>query len=114
MTFDLGTRSLIKYLWCFVTVIAPVACFAEDNFPVGDIEYGAYLSGECLTCHSLDSDAEGIPSIIGLDPEGFAAIMMSYRDMELPNEVMRIVAGRLDNEQIASLALYFSSLSDEN
>ena len=49
-------------------------------------------------------------SIIGLDAEGFAYIMHSYREKELDNKVMQLVAGRLDDEQIASLAVYFSKL----
>jgi len=75
-----------------------------------DIGYGEYLSGECVTCHRATGAAEGIPSIIGLEAEGFVAIMRSYRAKELDNPVMQIVAGRLDDEQIASLAVYFSSL----
>ncbi|NBX07860.1 MAG: cytochrome C, partial [Proteobacteria bacterium] len=34
----------------------------------------------------------------------------SYRNKELENKVMQLVAGRLDDEQIASLAVYFASL----
>ena len=31
----------------------------------GDPEYGAYLAGECTTCHRIDGADEGIPSITG-------------------------------------------------
>ena len=82
----------------------------EELLQKADIAYGEYLAGECVTCHSADGADRGIPSIIGLDAEGFAYIMHSYRKKELDNKVMQLVAGRLDDEQIASLAVYFSSL----
>ena len=84
---------------------------AEDLLQKADIAYGEYLAGECVTCHSTNGADRGIPSIIGLDAEGFAYIMHSYRKKELDNKVMQLVAGRLDDEQIASLAVYFSSLT---
>jgi cytochrome c len=36
--------------------------------------------------------------------------MLAYKNKEMENPVMQMIAGRLDNEQIASLALYFNSL----
>jgi len=84
---------------------------AEDLLKNADVAYGEYLAGECVTCHSTDGAVKGIPNIIGLEAEGFAYIMHSYRNKELENKVMQLVAGRLDDEQIASLAVYFASLS---
>jgi len=84
---------------------------AEDLLKNADVAYGEYLAGECVTCHSTDGADQGIPNIIGLEAEGFAYIMHSYRNKELENKVMQLVAGRLDDEQIASLAVYFASLS---
>ena len=83
---------------------------AEDLLKNADVAYGEYLAGECVTCHSTDGADKGIPNIIGLEAEGFAYIMHSYRNKELENKVMQLVAGRLDDEQIASLAVYFASL----
>lgn len=83
---------------------------AEDLLKNSDVAYGEYLAGECVTCHSTDGADKGIPNIIGLEAEGFAYIMHSYRNKELENKVMQLVAGRLDDEQIASLAVYFASL----
>jgi len=83
---------------------------AEDLLKNADVAYGEYLAGECVTCHSTDGADKGIPNIIGLEAEGFAYIMHSYRNKELENKVMQLVAGRLDDEQIASLAVYFAAL----
>jgi len=91
----------------------PALGYAEDLLKGADIAYGEYLAGECVTCHSADGADEGIPNIIGVDAEGFAYMMHAYRKKELENSVMQLVAGRLDDEQIASLAVYFASLSSK-
>ena len=90
--------------------LAPVTGTAEDLLKGADSAYGEYLAGECVTCHSASGADKGIPSIIGLDAEGFAYMMHAYRNKELDNKVMQLVAGRLDDEQIASLAVYFAAL----
>lgn len=90
--------------------LAPMTGTAEDLLKGADSAYGEYLAGECVTCHSASGADKGIPSIIGLDAEGFAYMMHAYRNKELDNKVMQLVAGRLDDEQIASLAVYFAAL----
>ena len=81
----------------------------EKMLALGDKEYGQHLAGECVTCHKANSD-KAIPSIIGYDKEVFLTVMLAYKNKEMENPVMQMIAGRLDNEQIASLALYFNSL----
>ena len=73
-----------------------------------DIGYGEYLAGECVTCHR--KSGTGIPQINGIEAETFVTIMQAYRSKDLDNKVMQMMAGRLDDEQIISLAAYFSSL----
>lgn len=102
-------RLILGYFAISLTMMASVAG-AEDLLANADSAYGEYLSGECVTCHRADGGDDGIPSITGLDAEGFAYIMHAYRARELENNVMQLVAGRLDDEQIASLAVYFASL----
>ena len=89
-----------------IAILSPAVLYAQE----GDREYGEYLSGECVTCHHQKGLAEGIPAIAGLEAEAFISVMYAYRNKELDNKVMQLVAGRLDDEQIASLALYFASL----
>ena len=82
---------------------------AEDLLAGADIGYGEYLSGECVTCHSQNGTNSGIPAINGLDAEVFATVMHAYKVGDVEHPVMQTVAGRLDGEQIASLAVYFAS-----
>ena len=77
---------------------------------MGDIEYGEYLGAECAACHLQVGASEGIPVINGMDAEVFVTLMLAYRSKLMENPVMQMIAGRLDDEQIGSLALYFSEL----
>ena len=76
----------------------------------GDPEYGEYLSSECLTCHQRDGSAEGIPSITQWPEEDFVVAMHAYKNKIRPHPVMQMMAGRLNNEEIAALAAYFRTL----
>jgi cytochrome c len=76
----------------------------------GDPAYGAYLSGECTTCHRLDGDATGIPSITGWPVEDFVVAMHAYKNNLRRNPVMNMMASRLSDEEIAALAAYFGDL----
>ncbi|WP_420402323.1 c-type cytochrome [Nisaea sp.] len=77
---------------------------------VGDPDYGEYLSGECLTCHQKSGASEGIPSITGWPKEDFVVAMHAYKREIRPHPVMRMIAGRLSDEEIAGLAAYFEGL----
>ena len=81
----------------------------QQIIAMGDIEFGEYLGAECATCHQAVA-SESIPAINGMDAEVFVALMLAYRSKEMENPVMQMIAGRLDDEQIGSLALYFSRL----
>ena len=81
----------------------------QQIIAMGDIEYGEYLGAECASCHQAAA-SEGIPLIHGMDAEVFVALMLAYRSKLMENPVMQMIAGRLDDEQIGSLALYFSEL----
>ena len=79
-----------------------------DQIAKADLGYGEYLAGECVTCHR--KSGAGIPQINGIKAKTFVTIIKAYRSKELDNKVMQMMAGRLDDEQIISLAAYFSSL----
>ena len=81
----------------------------QQIIAMGDIEFGEYLGAECATCHQAVA-RESIPAINGMDAEVFVALMLAYRSKVMENPVMQMIAGRLDDEQIGSLALYFSEL----
>jgi cytochrome c553 len=76
----------------------------------GDRELGEYLSSECVTCHQLSGKYEGIPSIVGWPPDSFTGVLTDYREKRRENPVMRSIAVKFTDEEIAALAAYFGSL----
>ncbi len=74
----------------------------------GDPEYGAYLAGECITCHRTDGADKGIPSIVGWPVDDFVIALHAYKRGTRVNPVMQMVAGRLSSEEIAALAAHFN------
>ena len=103
----------------YLTGDAPVVHSAElgrlspEIFTIeGDVEYGAYLSSECVACHSASGSDEGIPVITGLDPEAFILALHDYRDGHREHQVMTMVTARLTDEEIASLAAYFAMMEE--
>lgn len=78
----------------------------------GDPEYGAYLSSECTTCHQSSGGDDGIPSIVYWPEEDFVVAMHAYKNKQRPHPVMQMIAGRLNDEEIAALAAYFKDLDN--
>jgi cytochrome c553 len=76
----------------------------------GDRALGEYLASECVTCHQLSGQFKGIPPIVGWPESSFVEIMKEYQHRKRANPVMQMIAGRLSEEEIASLAVYFGSL----
>ncbi len=76
----------------------------------GDPEYGEYLASECQTCHLSSGANEGIPGITGWPDADFVVAMHAYKRKLRPHPVMQMMAGRLNNDEIAALAAYFKDL----
>jgi cytochrome c553 len=72
--------------------------------------YGRHLAQECTGCHRIDGIDNGIPSIIGWDPQMFAKTLDFYRTGARTNPVMVSVAQSLDADQIRALASYYASV----
>lgn len=79
-----------------------------------DAELGRYLSSECMTCHGAVKTDGTIPNIFGLNQGRFAEALRAYRAKTLPNPIMQTIAGRLNDEDIAALALYFETARKPN
>ncbi|MCB1337570.1 MAG: c-type cytochrome [Maritimibacter sp.] len=77
---------------------------------VGDAAYGEYLSSECKTCHQADGSDQGIPSITSWPEEDFVIAMHAYKQQLRPHPVMQMMAGRLNDEEIAALAAYYAAI----
>lgn len=106
--------------WCSSSAVACVATglllsTAAPSAVLGaDVEFGRYLSSECMTCHGTAKADSTIPSIFGLGEAHFVEVIRAYRVRALPNPVMQTIAGRLSDEEIAALAAYFATAKKPN
>ena len=91
-------------------ILREVELSPETLAIVGDVEYGEYLASECSVCHQKDGSDRGIPSITQWPVEDFVVAMHAYKVKVRQNPVMQLMAGRLDDEEIAALAAYFATL----
>jgi cytochrome c len=88
-------------------LIVVLSC-ADRASAAADFELGRYLATECITCHRSATATSTIPNIFGLTETHLKQVMIAYRAKSLPNAVMQNIAGRLSDDEIASLALYFA------
>ena len=79
----------------------------------GDRDYGAYLATECVTCHQITGQTNGIPSIVGWPKPDFVRALFEYKTNVREHQVMKLMTVNLGNEEIAALAEYFSSLDPQ-
>ena len=84
-----------------------LGAMVADRAAAADVALGEYLSGECVTCHQRSGRGEGIPPIVGWPAESFVAVIASYKTKERDNIVMQTIAARLQDDEIAALAVYF-------
>lgn len=106
--YAMGRSAKRRVAWMAIGAIVPAIWSAAGVAQKGDIEFGRYLATECLTCHRSEKAGGAIPNIFGMEATIFTARVRAYRDGHLPNPVMQSVAGRLKDDEIESLALFFA------
>lgn len=79
-----------------------------------DVDYGEYLAGECMGCHSVDAaDDATVPRIHGSEAQLIVAALLDYRSGARGNTTMGSVAGALGDEEIAALAQFLAAAGAE-
>jgi cytochrome c553 len=111
-----GGRILIRFMSTSRVIAAYLLATAAGATASwgADAELGRYLSSECMTCHGTAKADSTIPNIFGLGQVHFTEVLRAYRAKALPNPVMQTIAGRLNDEDIAALALYFETARKSN
>lgn len=97
-----GGTAVVAFM--IVAIVAPSVASAG-----ADLELGRYLASECLTCHRDQTAKSSIPNLSKMPRGHFVQAIKAYRAKELPNPAMQNVAGRLSDDDIESLALYFAN-----
>ncbi|ADD68446.1 Cytochrome c553-like protein [Denitrovibrio acetiphilus DSM 12809] len=100
-----------KWLFNFVitamVLILPVAGFSEAN-----VSEGARLGKTCAGCHGTSGNTPGkyIATIGGQNPDYMAKVLKEFSGGEREGSVeMSIIAKGYSDEQLESIALYYSS-----
>jgi cytochrome c553 len=99
-----GARRIIALLMAtgpFAFVAYPGAV-AENN-------RGAQLAAMCASCHRLDGQDRGIPSIVGVDKKKLIDTMEDFKSGKRSSQIMQVVARSLSTEEIAVLADYLAA-----
>ena len=78
----------------------------------GDLEYGEYLSSECMTCHQSSGQDMAIPTIMSKPAHELVTALFAYREGYRENQAMQLIAKRLTDEEIAALAYYFETIKN--
>ena len=111
------TAGLITVL--SVSLLCGVSVHASDTPTIekvlsitADTDYGEYLAGECMTCHTDQNSSDSIPVIQGQSVEAIVSALLAYKKGDRENARMRSVAGAMGAEEIAALAAYFSEIKE--
>lgn len=105
-----GIRQVLVMASALMGAAVPLLRYETGLAAGADMELGRYLAAECMTCHRSANATSTIPVIFGLTEMHVIEVMKAYRNKSLPNPVMQNIAGRLTDEEIAALALYFASI----
>ena len=100
---------------CLVAATAALVLLPiNTGIAAGDRALGEYLSSECVTCHQLSGQYQGIPPIVGWPEASFIEIMNEYREKQRANPVMQTIVAKFSSDDIAALAAYFGSVKPKN
>ncbi len=92
-----------------IVALAAAAIVAGSSFPASAQDDGL-LANACTSCHGVDGRSEGaIPSIAGMDPEIFLAIMQAFRSGNTNATIMGRIVAAYSDEQLQEIAAYFAA-----
>ncbi len=113
---------LIAFVGCVLFAVSTTMVRADTQskkitaiLAKADSAYGEYLSGQCVTCHHSKGKADGIPAIVGLPDVYIVQTILEYKHAreERTNPTMVNIAKNLSDEEIGSLAKFFSAQEAE-
>lgn len=77
----------------------------------GDATAGEAKAKSCAGCHGADGKGNASnPPIAGMDEAAFVAAMGDYESGARKHAMMKILAKKLNDQDIANLAAYYASL----
>ncbi len=112
--------SLIKTMLLFSALFLGMSSLVADELgdrlekimavPV-DQDYAEYLAEGCSSCHQSEQGT-GTPVIEGMAKQRIIISLLLYQNGSRINAAMKSIASSLGDEEIASLAEYFSQMAE--
>ena len=94
-----------------LAALAVLSIGALGNAAAADIEAGKAKAAPCAGCHGANGEGKGTnPAVAGMAEDRFVQAMKDYRSGKRPNAMMKGVAAKLDDADIANVAAYYASL----
>jgi sulfide dehydrogenase cytochrome subunit len=91
-----------------LSMVAGLTALAASRSAMADSDQGARLAATCASCHRLDGQDDGIPSVVGQDAESLTRKMQAFKSGEQTSMIMHAVALTLSDEEVAILARYLA------
>jgi cytochrome c553 len=93
--------ALLIWLSAFVAAAGHSAAAAPDR--------GAQVAAVCASCHRLDGEDRGIPSIVGIDPMKLIGKIHEFKSNDSPAHSMHTLSLSLSDDEIAAVAQYLGA-----
>jgi cytochrome subunit of sulfide dehydrogenase len=104
------TKKVLRLRQIVVLFIATgMLVLAANRGMAEDEGRGTQLAAICASCHRLDGNDKGIPSIIGLDQKEFVDVMAAFKSGQRSSQIMHAIALSLSDGEIAALAAYLAA-----
>jgi cytochrome c553 len=101
-------RQAARMIAALLLAAGPIALVAFSS-PAAENNQGAQLAAMCASCHRLDGQDQGIPSIVGLDESKLAGMMAEFKSDKRKSQIMGVVARSLSDEEVAAVAHYLAA-----
>jgi cytochrome c553 len=101
-------RQAARMIVALLLAAGPIALIVFSS-PAAENNQGAQLAAMCASCHRLDGQDQGIPSIIGLDVNKLAGMMAEFKSDKRKSQIMGVVARSLSDEEVAAVAHYLAT-----
>ena len=92
-------------------VILALVCFSAQAFAAGDADSGRQKSQACAACHGPDGNSPTGPDFPRLAGQHYDYLLKALRDYKSgarKNPIMGAQVGRLDTQDMADLAAFYS------
>lgn len=79
----------------------------------GDVQAGKALAQKdsCAGCHGANGQGTGAaPALAGLGEAKFVQDMKDFKSGKIANPTMKMMAGKVNDKDVANLAAYYGSL----